>query len=189
MEDLRSWQSLSWPINSPTFKARKTSPPDPALKLINKLHVRILFSLRWILMITSHFILGTPNGIFPSAFRTESFVWASHLPTSVSCSIHLFLKDFKTRIMFSKGYLLCGSSLCNFRHSSIGFSILDPTVILRTVLKHRQITLRPTMTDQVSHPYTTTGTLIWILRISCRIMKDTNLWIEWQQAYPNLICS
>jgi hypothetical protein len=45
------------------------------------------------------------------------------------------------------------SSLCNFLHPLVTYSLLGPSVLLSTVIKHPQPTIFPQGEDQFSRPY------------------------------------
>ena len=53
--------------------------------------------------------------------------------------------DFITRTILGEAYRSFSSSLCSFLHSPVISSLLDPNILLSNV------------SDQVSHPYKTTG--------------------------------
>jgi hypothetical protein len=66
------------------------------------------------------------------------------------------------------------SSLCNFLHSPVTSSHLDPNILLRTLFSNT-LRLRSSLNvrDQVSHPNKTTGRIM---------VLDFNLYIPGQQT-------
>ena len=56
-------------------------------------------SWRSILILFSHLRLGLPSGLFPPGFHTNTLYTPLLSPIRVTCSAHLILLDFITRIM------------------------------------------------------------------------------------------
>jgi hypothetical protein len=88
---------------------------------------------------------------------------------------HLNLLDFITRTLLGKEYRQFSSSLCNFLHSPVTSSLLDPNIFLSTLFSNT-LSLRSSfyISDQVSHPHRTTGTII-VLYILIFKFLDSNL--------------
>jgi len=79
---------------------------------------------------------------------------------SQPCLAYLILLDLITRIMFGDGCRSLSSSLCSFLHSPVISPLLGPN-ILSTLFSNTfspRSALR--VSDQVSHPYKTTGKII-----------------------------
>jgi hypothetical protein len=76
---------------------------------------------------------------------------------------HLSLLDFITRTILGKEYRPFSSSLCNFLHSLVTSSLLDQNILLSTLFSNT-LSLHSSfnISDQVSHPYRTTGKIIII---------------------------
>jgi hypothetical protein len=68
---------------------------------------------------------------------------------------------FTTRTIFGTEYRSLSSSLCNFLHFPVTSSLLGPNTLLNTLLSNT-LRLRSSVnvSDQVSHPYRTTGNII-----------------------------
>ena len=79
----------------------------------------------------------------------------------LSCPAHLILLDYTTRTILGKEYRSPSSSLCNFLHSPVTSSLLGPNTLL-SILFSNTLSLRSSLSvsDQVSHPYRTTGNII-----------------------------
>jgi len=73
---------------------------------------------------------------------------------------------FVTQIIFIEEYISLSSSLCSCLHSRVTLSRLGPNILLSTLFSN-SLTLRSSLnvSDQVSHPYQTTGkiTVVYIL--------------------------
>jgi len=63
-------------------------------------------------------------------------------------------------------YRSFGSSLCSFLHSPVTSSLLGPNILLNTLFSNT-LSLRSSLnvSDQVSHPYKTTGIIVIIIII------------------------
>jgi hypothetical protein len=74
---------------------------------------------------------------------------------------HLILLDFITRTLLDKEYRPFSSSLCNFLHSPVTSSFLVPNILLSTLFSNTlNLRFSFNVSDQVSHPYRTTGKII-----------------------------
>jgi len=78
-----------------------------------------------------------------------------------TCPAHLTLLDFITRTILGEDYRSLNSTLCSFLHSSVTSSLIAPNLPLNT-LSSNTLSLRSSLnvSDQVSHPYITTGKII-----------------------------
>jgi hypothetical protein len=66
-----------------------------------------------------------------------------------------------TRIIFSDEYRSLSSSLCSLLHYPVASSLLGPNILLSTLLSNTlSLCSSLSVTDQVSHPYKTTGKII-----------------------------
>ena len=97
----------------------------------------------------------------PSGFPTRALYTPLPCPIRATCPAHLILLNFTTRTKFGKEYRSLSSSLCNFLYSPVTPSLLGPNTLLNTLFSNTFI-LRSSLnvSDQVSHPYRTTGNII-----------------------------
>ena len=85
-------------------------------------------------------------------------------PIRATCPTHLILLDFITRTISGEEYKSFNSSLCNLLHSPVTSSCLGPNILLNTMFsKPVSFLSSRNVSDQVSHPYKTTGKFIVVL--------------------------
>ena len=115
-------------------------------------------SWRSIIILSTHLRLGLPSGLFPSGFPTKTLYTPLTSPIRATCPAHLILLDFITRTISGEKYKSFSYSLCNLLHSPITWSLLGPNILVNTLsfLSSRNVN------DQVSHPYKTTGKIIFL---------------------------
>ena len=92
-------------------------------------------------------------------FPHQNPVEASPLPIRATCPARLILLDFITRTILGE----VSSSLCSFLHSPVTSSLLRRNILLNTLFSDT-FSLRSSLSvsDQVSHPYKTTGKIIFL---------------------------
>ena len=85
----------------------------------------------------------------------------SFTPIHATCPAHIILLDLLTRTILGEQYRSLSSSLCSFLHSPVTSSLLGPNILLNTLFSNT-LSLRSShnVSDQVSHPYKTTGKII-----------------------------
>ncbi len=79
-------------------------------------------------------------------------------PYALHSPPHLILHDFITRTILGEAYRSFSSSLCSFIHSPVTPSLLGPNIFLSTLFSNT-LSSSLNVSDQVSHPYKTTGML------------------------------
>jgi len=116
-------------------------------------------------------------------FRYES---AGNCRRIFLCSGCEFLElDLITRTIFGEQYISWSSSLHtrSSLHSPVTSSLLD-----LNILQHPQLHSSLNVSDQVSHPYKTTGKFIMYILIFKFLdskLEDKRFCIEWLQAFPD----
>ena len=171
-------QSLSWKANS--FSASQVIPRILWNTRVHyRIHkcpppIRILSQLDPVHNTTFHFLKIHRNIILPSKpgspkwslslrFPHQNPVYASSLPHTLYMPAHLILLDFITRTILGEEYISLSSSLCSFLHSLVTSFFLGPNIFLNNPISNT-LSLRSSLnvSDQISHPYTTTGKIIFL---------------------------
>ena len=100
------------------------------------------------------------------------------------------LLDLITRILSGEDYRSLSSTLCSFIQSPVTSSLLLPVIPL-SILSSNTLSLSSSLnvSDQVSHPYKTTGKIIFqytlIFIFSDNKLEDKIFCTEWQQAFSD----
>ena len=126
-------------------------------------------------MLSSHLGLGLPSGLFTSGFPTKTLYTPLLSPIRALCPppTHLILLDCITRTILGEEYSSLGFSLCSFLHSPGTSSLLGPNILLNTMFSSTP-SQRPflSVSDQVSHPYKTTGKIIVLYILIFKLLDN-----------------
>jgi len=148
MEPKGSLPHLQVPANCPCPEPDQTRPWPPSQFL--KIYLNIILPSKRGSSMWSLFL----------RFPHQNPAYTSPLPYPCYMFISLILLDLITRTKLGEERSL-SSSLCNVLHSPVTSSLLDPNILLSTLLPHI-LTLRSSLNvcDQVLHPYTTVKIIV-----------------------------
>ena len=130
----RKWDGGMYWIDLVYYRIHKCHQLSQSLIIVIQSKPPNLTSWRSILILSSHLRLGLPSGLFTSSCPTKYLYKTLLTHIRATCPANLILLDLIARIIFGEQYRSLSSSVCNFLHSLVS--------------------------DQVSHPYKTTGKII-----------------------------
>jgi len=142
------------------YRIHKRPSPVPILNQLDPVHTTTSHFLQ-VHLNKIHLRLFLPSGLFPSSFLTKTLYTTLFYPIRVTCPAHPILLDFITRTILGEEYRSLSSSLCSFLHFLVTSSLLGPNILVSTLFSDT-LSLRSSLnvSDQVSHPYKTTGKII-----------------------------
>jgi len=101
---------------------------------------------------------GSPKWTLSFVFPNQDPVYASSLTYTRYMPRLSHSLDFITRSISLEQYRSLSSSLCSFLHSSVTSSLLRKNIPLNTLFSNTfSLSSSLNVSDQVSHPYKTTG--------------------------------
>ena len=116
-------------------------------------------SWRSILILSTHLRLGLPIGLLPSDFPTKTLHTPLSSPMCATSPAHLIPLNFITRTILGE-YRSFNSLLCNLLYSPVISFILGPNILNTLFSDTLSFLSSRNVSDQVSHPYKTTGKII-----------------------------
>jgi len=158
-----------------SLRTHKSPPPVPILSQLDPVHIPTPHYLKIRLNIIFPSTPGSPKWSFPSDFPIKTLYRPLLSPIRATCPDHLILLDFITRKILGEQYRSLTSSVCSFLHSPVTSSLLGTNILLNTLFSNT-LGLRSTLnvSDQVSHPYTATGKIIFLYILIFKFL-DSNL--------------
>jgi len=90
-------------------------------------------TLRSTLILSFHQRLGLTNGLFPSCLPAKTMYASVLSPIPATCLAYLIL-DLITSVISGEEYRSYNSLLCSFLHSPGTSPLLDPNILLSTII-------------------------------------------------------
>jgi len=163
------------------YRSHNWPPPIPILSQLHPVHThtshlrKIYFNpliYAWVSQVVSFF-----------RFPHQSPVYDSPLPHTRYMRRPSHYSRFDHPNKICEEYRSLSSPLCTFLHSPLTSSLLGPNILLNTLFS-KTLGLRSSLnaSDQVSHPYKTTGKIIvlyiLIFKFSDRKLEDKRFYTE-----------
>ena len=142
------------------YRLHNTAPLVCVLSQINPVHAlpSYFFEIRFNIILP---YVGLPSVFFLSSSPTKTLYAFIVFLIRATCPAYLIFLWFVARIKFSKGYRSLSSSLCSFLYSAVTSSLFGPNIVFSTLLPNiLSLCSSLNMTDEVSHPYKTTGKIM-----------------------------
>ena len=160
----------------------KNLTPVPIVSQIGPVHASPSQSLTSILILSSYLHHGLPNGLFPSGCPVKTLCTPLFATTRATCPANLSLLHLMAQMICCQGWKAQSSSLCSLLHSPVTSSLLGSNILLSTLFsKTLSLRFSDNVSDQVSHPYKTTGKILCILVFALLDgkLEDERFWTEW----------
>ena len=143
--------------------------------------------------LSSHLSLDLSGSLFPLGFPTKILHMPLFSHIHSACPDYLKLLILITQTILGEHYRSLSSLLYSLLHSPLSSSLLGPNTLLNTLFSNT-LSLRSSLSvsDQVSHPYRTTGNIILFSVACCVIIPLETLHprrSEWGSGLPRIVLS
>ena len=139
-------------------------PPVPIPSQLDAVHKPTSHFLNMHLNIVLPSTPGSPKCSLSSGFPTKTLYTPLLSHIRATCPAHLILLNIITRTISDEEYRSLRSSLCRFLHSTVTSSLLGPNILLNIQFSNiLSLHSSLTVSNQVSHPYTSTGNIIVLI--------------------------
>ena len=165
------------------YRTHKPPPPVPILDQPNPVHIPTFHLLEIHSNIIHPSTPRSPQWLLSLRFlhqdpiRSPLLTHTRHMPSPS------FLLDFITRKILGEEYKSFSFSLCNLLHSPVTLSLLGPNILITTSSNTLSFLSSLNFSDQVSHPYKTTGKIIVlctsIFKFLDSKLEDKRFCTEW----------